>query len=140
MYQEPEKLTDGEFEYVKSSLLNMLEYSRREFQRWKSTHNEIFLRQSGEKLFNAIELFVEYVTRKNIEVHNQFRRLFRRLANDEPHKFNIGTINELISKADELHRFFYEGTNLEPDIKMIENKWNDLHTYLKDKVKEIGIK
>ena len=86
------------------------------------------------------ELFVEYISKKNIEAHSQFRRLFRKLAVIQPHKFNIVTINELITKCDELHRFFYEGTNLEPDIKQIENKWNDLHNYLQNKIKDFRIK
>lgn len=140
IYQEPNQLTESEIEYVKSSLINMLEYSRREFQRWKSTHNEIFLKQSGEKLFNATELFVEYVSKKNIESHNQFRRLFRNLANIEPHNYNKVTINNLIDKANNLHQFFYEGTNIEPDYQEIEAKWIELNNYLKNKIKEIGIK
>ena len=132
IYEQPRHITIQEKEYIKTNFMSMLHHSKEEFDKWKSLKNEVFLKQACEKVFVAIEHFVEL--KKNIDItkHYQFRREFRSIKG-----ININTMENLISKADSLHQFFYNGAMYESDYNIIEKKYLDVYNYLNTKIKEL---
>lgn len=132
IYEQPRPITIEEKEYIKDNFKSMLSHSKEEFNKWKHNKNEIFLKQACEKVFVAIEHFVEL--KKNIDItkHYQFRREFRTIKG-----INRNTIDTLSFKADALHQFFYNGKMYESDYTIIEKYYLDVFIYLNNKIKEI---
>ena len=116
-------LTMSKKMYIASNYKELMNQSYKEFSRWKSTHNEVFLQQACEKIFNALEHYVEL--RKNVDIksHSEFAIEFRLL--------NRTDASKIIPIANYLHRFFYEGKSLESDLSVIEEDYLMIYKYLK---------
>jgi hypothetical protein len=118
-------LTMNEKMYIASNLKELLSQSYKEFQRWKSSRNEVFLQQACEKVFSALEHFVELRRNINIHSHADFSREFRLLSKTDA--------DRLIPLANYLHRFFYEGQGLDADFGVIEKDYLVVYKFLKVK-------
>lgn len=87
-----------EFHAVKANMLSMLKYANLEFKEYKKSGDIIYLQQAGEKLFNAVENYIQFVQQTRyssyyeLTVHTKEKSL-RRLLYD----------------TKRLHQFFYNG-------------------------------
>ena len=108
----------SELAYRRENLKEMLRQSKKEFARWKSTKNEVFLQQACEKLFNVLEMRVEVRSGLDIRTHREFSEEYRKL--------NKAQARRIIPLANYLHRFFYEGKALEGDYSAIEETYREV--------------
>jgi hypothetical protein len=98
----------------------MLRQSRAEFGQWKNNRNIVFLQQACEKVFNALEELSQVRSLSKFESHGDFRSTFRQL------KFP----SNVLSSAEELHKFFYNGESFEKDTKYIESSYLVVYNFL----------
>ena len=117
-------------EYTRRMIIDLIKQSDIEYNEFEKRGEEVYLRQSVEKLFNATERVVEYFSKQKINFHIQFRERARIYLPDT-HQFNKQTIRTLILKADVLHRFFYGGI-YEETIPNIKEYRKELRDYLRE--------
>jgi len=114
-----------EYKAVKTNMMSMLKYSALEFKEYKKTGNIIYLQQAGEKLFNALENYIQYINKTRyssmyeIKIHTKEKPL-RRLLYD----------------ALNLHRFFYNG-ELEMTRDYAEDEYIRISALLQARVKRL---
>ena len=116
------RLTPNEVVYFKRNMREMIHQAEKEFQEWKSTKNEVYLQQSCEKLFNALQQHTELVSGERFVTHQQFRETFRAVFAKQ---------KDVLWKADDLHKFFYSGYGFERDTDYIEGVWKDVRGFLR---------
>ena len=93
---------DNEKEVVKDNMKAMLAQSKIEMQRFKPSGEVYYLQEACEKLFNAFELYVSYVSGQRLYSHQSMYKLAK------------SNIKNLIRSANDLHRFFYNAQNEMP--------------------------
>lgn len=113
-------LTSGDEQFFRSNYRDLMRQSRVELSMWKKTRNVVFLQQSCEKIFNALEQFTSIKSKLKFESHSDFRSTYRKL--------NLPKM--LLPKVDELHRFFYNGEAFEKDFGYIEKSYLEVYSYL----------
>lgn len=94
-----------------------------EYAKFNKTKNIVYLQQAGEKLFNAIESYIQYKRKVNVDSFYELKNLATKSQ------------KKLLYKGRELHRFFYNGLN-EYDIETAERKYLKLYKQLKNKTKK----
>ena len=99
---------------VKQNMQTMLEYSQKEYALYKKTQEIVYMQQAGEKLFNAIENYIQF------KYKNQARSFFelKNLVRDK-------SLKNLLYSAKSLHQFFYNG-ELEMDVADVEELYLDV--------------
>ena len=96
-------MNENYFILVKQNMLEMIKYSKSEFNKFKSSKNPIYLQQAGEKLFNSIENYIALINKMRIESFYEAKQL---VIKDKP-------LQKLLFDSRELHRFFImELTNI----------------------------
>jgi arginine/lysine/ornithine decarboxylase len=105
-----------------------LKAAKKEHDKFKRTGNPMFFAESGEKLWNAIGLYVDEKTGKSIESYYELKRA---VANDT-------VLSQKLSEAYNLHTFFYRGRT--DNRRNEEEDWKNVYNFLKrNKLKETGI-
>lgn len=103
-----------QFEAVKENMKSMVKYSKSEYNKYKSTRNIIYLQQAGEKLFNAIENYIQFINKLMVGSFYEIKSLVK----EQP-------LRKLLYDAQDLHRFFYRG-ELEMNIIDAENLYKSI--------------
>lgn len=103
-------MRETDFVVVRENLLNMIKYSKQEYNTYKQTKNIVYLQQAGEKLFNALENYISFINKTRVEYFQQLRTMIKEKS-----------LVKLLYDARDLHRFFYHGTNemIEQDANII---------------------
>ena len=109
-----------QFEAVKQNMLNMIKASKQEFEKYKSTKDIVLLQQAGEKLFNALENYIQFVNK--IEAFSFYG--IKTIVKEK-------SLRDLLYDARDLHRFFYRGEN-----EMNEEDAEDLYVNVKNRIEE----
>lgn len=112
-----------EFRIIKENMRNMLKYSKLEYAEYKKTQDIILLQQAGEKLFNAIENYIEDYYQVKVDSFYELTNLTKERE-----------LRDLLYKGRELHRFFYNAEN-EYDVRTAEIKYNQLLTKVERKIR-----
>lgn len=115
----------NEFKAVKENMLSMLKYSELEFKEYKKTNDIIYLQQAGEKLFNALENYIQYTDKIR---YNSFYE-FTQNVKEKP-------LRKLLYDAKRLHQFFYNG-ELEMKLEDAEDEYIRISTILKGRIKRL---
>lgn len=113
------------FEAVKSNMLSMIKYSKEEYQQFKKTKNIIYLQQAGEKLFNALENYIQYINK--IQARNFYE--IKSLIKERP-------LRQLLYDAQNLHRFFYNG-ELEMNTEDVADLYDSVLKRVEERIKRI---
>lgn len=114
-----------EFQAVRRNMTSMLDYAEREFKQYKKTGDVVYLQQAGEKLFNAIENYIQYVNRMRYENFYEIQRSIK----EKP-------LKRLLYDARNLHRFFYNG-ELEMTPEYAEEEFIRISALMKGRVKRL---
>lgn len=95
------KISPSEWEAVfVKDVDDKIKESKTEFDEYKDTNKIVYLQQAGNKIFSAVEnhLMLKYKTR--VRSYQALRKLVKNNVNDR----------RLVSKAAQLHYFFYQNT------------------------------
>jgi len=95
------KISPDEWESIFVKDINdKIKESKIEFDEYKDTDKIVYLQQAGNKIFSAVEnhLMLKYKTR--VRSYQALRKLVKNNINDR----------RLVSKAAQLHYFFYQNT------------------------------
>lgn len=113
------------FQAVKANMLSMMKYSKIEFEEYKRTGDIVFLQQAGEKLFNALENYIQYV------------QITRYASYYEMH-LNVKEkpLKKLLYDAKRLHQFFYNG-ELEISKDYAEEEYIRISALLETRIKRL---
>lgn len=94
-------MSEDELRIIQVNMLNMLKYSKLEYNKYKSTKDIVYLQQAGEKLFNVIEGYISIINK--IQIMSFFQA--KKLTIQEP------SLRRLLYDGRTLHRFFYNALN-----------------------------
>jgi len=114
------------FNAVKVNMLSMIKYSKSEFQQYKRTKNIIYLQQAGEKLFNALENYIQYINK--IQARNFYE--VKNLIKEK-------TLRILLYDAKNLHIFFYNG-ELEMNEEDVVDLYESVLKRTESRIKRLG--
>lgn len=107
------------FQAVKSNMLSMIKYSEIEYNEYKNTGNVIYLQQAGEKLFNAIENYIQYVNQIQAQTFYEIKGLVK----EKP-------LRKLLYDGRDLHRFFYNG-----ELEMNKEDADEIYVSVRNRLK-----
>jgi len=93
-------MRETDFIVVKENMKNMIKYSKQEFNTYKSTKDIVYLQQAGEKLFNALENYIQFINRVEAFSFYGIKNLIKEKS-----------LRRLLYDGKDLHRFFYRGEN-----------------------------
>jgi len=93
---------------VKDNMKSMLKQSKIELRRYYMYKDVAYLQQACEKLFNAVELYLSYISGYRIYAHKAGYQVVKEK-----------TLHDLFDDANQLHMFFYQATNLMPEKRII---------------------
>ena len=116
---------DNIFQAVKQNMLSMLKYSKLDFKEYKKTNDIIYLQQAGEKLFNALENYIQFINKTR---YNSYYEL----------QYNVKekSLLRLLYNAKRLHQFFYNG-ELEFRKEYIEDEYIRISSILEVRIKRL---
>ena len=109
-----------QFEAVKQNMLNMIKASKQEFDRYKSTKDIVLLQQAGEKLFNALENYIQFVNKNMAGSFYEIKGLIKEKS-----------LRKLLYDAKDLHIFFYRG-----ELEMNKEDVIDLYLNVRNRIEE----
>ncbi len=110
---------------VKKNMKNMLQWSKIEYDKFKEKREIIHLQQAGEKLFNAIELYLSYISGYRFDTHGAPYQVIREKK-----------LLELLNDANTLHQFFYNAEN-RASIEFIEEKYKNVWNRIYQRIERI---
>ena len=111
-------------EVFKRDYSSKIRESEKEFDKWKSTDKTIYLQQSCNKLFSAIENFLMYKYGQRQESYQAIRRMISNNRQD----------HSLLIDANQLHKFYYNA-ELQMDRYDAENIYKRVMRRLKDRIR-----
>lgn len=115
----------NEFVAVKQNMLSMLKYSKIEFKEYKKTGDIIYLQQAGEKLFNAIENYIQYVNKVRYSSYYEITQNVK----EKP-------LRKLLYDAKRLHIFFYNG-ELEMRVDDAEDEYIRISSVFESRIRRL---
>ena len=118
-------MRETDFIVVKENMLSMLKYSKSEFNKYKSTRNIIYLQQSGEKLFNALENYIQFINKIESFSFAGIKSIIKERS-----------LRILLYDARNLHRFFYKGEN-EMNIEDAEILYMNVKERLESRIRNL---
>ena len=113
------------FEAVKENMYRMMKYSKEEHAKFKSTDNVVWLQQAGEKLFCALENYIQYLHQIQTGSFEETKNLVREKA-----------LRNLLYRARDLHRFFYNERN-EMNIEDADELYEEVYKKVKARIDRI---
>jgi len=114
------------FESVKANMISMLQYSKIEKDKYMDTGEIIYLQQAGEKLFNALENYIQYINKVRAESFFEIKKL---IVQDKP-------LRKLLYDARTLHRYFYN-RELELEEEDAVDLYDSVYGRLKKRIERI---
>ena len=114
-----------QFEAVKQNMENMIKFSKSEYTKYKSTKNIVYLQQSGEKLFNALESYIEFINKIQVSSYYELKNLIKEKS-----------LRNLLYDARNLHRFFYSA-ELEMNKEDAEELYLNVRSRLEKRIERI---
>ena len=100
-------------ETKKRQMDKFIKVSREEIKKYNKTKDVIYLRQAGNKLYNAHIYYLEMKFGKELKSHNEVIFKGRELSKEDK-KFK-----QLRRNVMSLHKWFYEGPEDEKEVKEI---------------------
>jgi len=97
-----------------------LDFGEKEYNLYKKTGYIIYLQQSGNKLFSAVENYLQLKYNKRIKSYQDLKQIIKNNKNDK----------NLLTLASQLHYFFYNG-----DLQMDKDDAKNLYILVRDKLK-----
>ena len=104
----------------KKDIKNKMNESKKEFDLYKKTDYVIYLQQSGNKLFSAVENYLMLKNHKRVRNYHNLLKMVMSNKNDK----------ELLTQAVQLHYFFYNG-----DLHMDRYTAEEIYKIVYDKMK-----
>ena len=120
-------MLQADFDIVRINMLNMLKYSKNEYNQYKKTGNIVYLQQAGNKLFNVIENYIQLINRVRAESFYEIKNLVREKK-----------LRHLLYDARTLHRFFYN-SELEMNIEDAEELYISVLSRTEQRIKRLDI-
>ena len=114
-----------QFFAVKSNMLSMLKYSKIEHNKYKQTKNVVYLQQACEKLFNALENYIQYINKIMVKSFFEIKNLVKEKS-----------LRKLLYDGQDLHRFFYRG-ELEMNVEDVIDLYLSVYERLNDRIKRL---
>ena len=118
-------MENPQFEAVKRNMLNMLSASKKEFSEYKKTKDIVLLQQSGEKLFNTLENYIQFVNEIQVMSFYELKKLVKEKS-----------LRKLLFDARDLHRFFYKG-ELESDEDIIVDLYESVEKRIEERTRRL---
>ena len=112
--------------YTKEELAEMLDASQHDFDMWRQTKKEAYLKDASNKLVAVAENLTSNKIKKDIKNWGEFKAAFAR----EYAKV------EVLSDLYTLHRFFYEGLGYDQTEKDIEYVYHKTKKFFRNLVEE----
>jgi len=112
---------------AEANMKGMMKYSRREYDQYKSSKNQIYLQQACEKLFSALNNYIEIVNNTRISGAPDVKRLVVKEK----------SLAELYYDCLGLHRYFYTG-DYDVDVGFIESKYLESYKKLQQRIMRLG--
>lgn len=113
------------FDAVKQNMLSMIKYSKQEYQQFKKTKEVVYLQQAGEKLFNALENYVQYINKIQARNFYEIKSLIKEKS-----------LRQLLYDAQDLHRFFYNG-ELEMNVEDVTDLYESVLSRTEERIKRL---
>ena len=85
----------------------------------------VYLQQAGEKLFNALENYIQFVNKKRAESFYEIKNMVQEKS-----------LRHLLYDARNLHRFFYNG-ELEYNIMDAESLYVSVKKRLEERIRRV---
>lgn len=106
--QNCEPFVGNEKDIVRDNMKTMIKMSRIELKKYYTYNDVGYLQQACEKLFNATELYLSFISGYRIYAHKAGYQVVK----DK-------TLHELFDDVNQLHQFFYQSTNFMPENRIL---------------------
>lgn len=104
----------------KKDIKSKLDFGQKEYQEYKITGYVIYLQQSGNKLFSAVENYLMLKYNKRVKSYQELKQI---VINNKKDRL-------LLAQVSQLHYFFYNG-----DLQMDRDEAEILYIDIRDKLK-----
>ena len=108
---------------AEANMKGMMKYSKQEYEEYKTTKKQIYLQQACEKLFSALNNYVEIINNTRVSGSPDVKRLVVKEK----------SLAELYYVCLGLHRYFYTG-DYDVDVTFIEKKYLDSYKKLQKRI------
>jgi len=90
---------------TRARLRTFLQAAKKEYARYKSTRQEVYLAQAGEKLWNAYNMLLSIIAKTKIYNWKTAEKVSGELAV----KYRDSNFIDVFADTFELHKYFYRG-------------------------------